>query len=67
MTGRGVSGTVGRGSVHHVLNDFAMKLTTLVKAGAHTGYVCDVKRENDKDTRYAVTKGSDQLLLGPAW
>ena len=51
---RGVSGTVGRGDVHHVLNDFAMKLTALVKAGAHTGYLCDVKHEHDKETRYSA-------------
>jgi hypothetical protein len=52
-----VSGTVGRGDVRHLLNDFAMKLTALVKAGAHTGYQCDVKREHDKETRYILPLG----------
>lgn len=51
---RGVSGTVGRGEVRHILNDFAMKLTALVKAGTHTGYLCELKREHDKETRYSA-------------
>ncbi len=48
----GVSGTIAKGEVHHVLNDFAIKLVSLVKAGIHTGYLCDTKREHDKETRY---------------
>ena len=50
-----MSGTVGRGDIHHVLNDFSVKLTALVKAGTHTGYLCDVKREHDKETRYSCS------------
>ena len=46
-----MSGTVGRGDVH---NDFALELTALVKAGTHTGYLCNVKREHDQETRYTV-------------
>ena len=34
------------------LNDFAVKLTALVKAGSHRGYLIDVKREHDKETSY---------------
>ena len=49
-----MSGTVGRGDVHHLLNDFALELTALVKAGAHTGYLCNVKHEHDQETRYHV-------------
>ena len=49
-----MSGIVGRGDVHHLLNDFALELTALVKTGAHTGYLCNVKREHDQETRYTV-------------
>ena len=48
---RGVSGTIGKGEVHHVLNDFAIRLKALVKASTHTGYLCCVKREQDGEER----------------
>lgn len=34
---RGVSGSIGKGGIHHVLNDFAMKLKFIVNAGVNTG------------------------------
>ena len=51
---RGVSGSVGREGVHHVLNDFAIKITSLVKAGQHTGYMAEVKREHDGSVRCGI-------------
>ena len=48
-----MSGTVtGKGSVHHVLNDFAMSLKFIVNAGVNTGYLAEVKREHDGEMRY---------------
>ena len=48
-----MSGTIGKGDVHHVLNDFAMRVTSIVNAGTHTGYFAQVKREHDGVVRYA--------------
>lgn len=42
-----MSGTVGKLEVHHILSDFAMRLTSIVSAGAHIGYFAEVKREHD--------------------
>ena len=38
---------MGKGGVHHITNDFAMKLLFLVNAGMNTGYAAEVKREHD--------------------
>ena len=48
---RGVSGIVGKGGVHQITNDFAMKLKFIVNAGANTGYYAQVKREHDGEER----------------
>ena len=48
-----MSGTVAaNGDAHHILNDFAIKLTAKVKAGSHSGFLCKVKREDDEKIRY---------------
>ena len=38
--------------MHHILNDFAIKLTSMVKAGTNTGFLWEVKREHDGEIRY---------------
>ena len=50
------------------LNGFAVKLTALVKAGSHRGYLCDVKRKHDKEYTWGYnlitsTFGNQVVLL----
>ena len=47
----GTSGKLVRGELRSV-NDFAIRITTLVEAGELTGYYCQVKRELDGEERY---------------